>query len=866
MYGSPDDLCCASQDSSSDFLANMSDSDLARDAANVEWHTLRYSPNFIETVDVKSSSSSKAVTAEGAGSSRTNNGLRNVKAKIKAVARLLSSSKSKEVPVGPSISSESLNVGQRSWQANVVPSGSVVGGALRTSRVQASSSFRNCDVPTTQGSAANEREILPAVRTLRDQVDTQHNVCSCSPPPAPPQNPRSSSLNPNSTTAAISKRKHPLDFATDTLATHPERLRTRSETLKPILHPPPRLVSRPLPKPPVHVAADTAAVKTSPSFETFSALNDQPNCFNCGDSSEAGAQNLLQESAQPKIALSNLGNTRGDMSREVQRSASLRRAETVLEVDRLVDELESLATYQSMRGSSKGSGRTSAAGESTATRFADASREAICHWNPAHEQPLPASSRSDDFQGAERFDLLEQAEKCGKWETMHKVNEWRVHVSPPASLLSSKVRSAHSPLPTTGVEEDGTITYVTSVSQSQRPRENKEVNHHAGCESDPDKTPTLRAYRITKQGRTSAHVYKPSSANCTNLAPTLKHKANEPGERTSKEPPTRPQQGTEHIARLSDAQFDRLARAIEGPSVPPRTPIPHELYSPLPHSASTPKPNEEHVRRSSIDATGTTLSVLERNASCHIDTLDSMIRRHPDKMYEVLRKRPGLMLVVLLRERVEDRLSEVYTSPRSKWEGPSSSTSVATERKNGTTLLEESLIDLHFDVEEEKKQERNDDPQPASRCEPDGLVVGSPEALSRGRKVPSLVVTHHTDELIHRSSGAPSPTPVRPGNEHTKSRQQGRCQAAAERFETGAITELGTRTERTLDQIVHRLEQAGELCAMQKTLVSLQDRLMSTNASCSQLRERLSIVSRVGGAGSHGMEGQENADDHCRLR
>ncbi len=204
---------------------------------------------------------------------------------------------------------------------------------------------------------------------------------------------------------------------------------------------------------------------------------------------------------------------------------------------------------------------------------------------------------------------------------------------------------------------------------------------------------------------------------------------------------------------------------------------------------------EDGERRSSVDAARTTLSVLEARATPHIETLDAMIRRHPDKMYKLFQKRPGLMLVFLLRCKIEDRLSQVPSlanaEPVSKAE--------ATEKD--IDLLEGSLIDLHFDA----------DPV-------------QPSAPKQGREVsavPSIVISHATGSTPTSTDATPQ---------------------ATQSPHASQSPEVRAGSDKTLHEIVCRLEKAGELCTMQHALVSIQNRLINTTDTCTQLSDRLSKV------------------------
>lgn len=452
-------------------------------------------------------------------------------------------------------------------------------------------------------------------------------------------------------------------------------------------------------------------------------------------------------------------------------------------------------------------------------------------------------------------------------EAVQRIQEWRVHITKPESVVSSKMASAYSRFRS---EDDGVSSHLTSVSRSPLSKGSGDRDRHekdgGADEYDPEKTPTLRAKRVTKVGRETAHSCKVSPSKASPKSTSARD-----GGARERNSLSSVRLGTQHIARLTDSQFDRLARATEGPSPPPPTSIPREKPAvPVnflrPNTKSIPLPAtdslDEDDRRSSFDATGTTLSVLERKASTHIETLDNMIRRHPEKMYQVFKQRPGLMLVILLRCTVEDRISEVNASPsvsrQTKFGADASEL-----KKDQISLLEESLIDLHFDKEDVGAEDSV--PSPLLRSFPEleqlgqWIESGQPSCgavpVSAAGEVPSIVISqHHTGSTSNRSNGTvatytPSSSittsPANSGRHPTHSEaSEGR-----ERYHDVGIDacafggELGSRTETTLREMVHRLEQAGELCSIQQTLIALQDRLMTTNASCDKLGERLSTVS-----------------------
>ncbi len=158
-------------------------------------------------------------------------------------------------------------------------------------------------------------------------------------------------------------------------------------------------------------------------------------------------------------------------------------------------------------------------------------------------------------------------------------------------------------------------------------------------------------------------------------------------------------------------------------------------------------------------------------------------------------------------------------------------------------LLEESLIDLHFDDEDPREKSSNNKEEEGKEAAELASLVMSNHAPVIGeyiQEVPDIVVSHHTGSVgLGFRSPIPSPSYLYDELEHGQDRnQEERLEAAA-----GVVAELGARSERALREMVHHLEQAGELCSMQHILASLQDRLMSTRDDCGRLNERLSTVS-----------------------
>ncbi|CDS01390.1 hypothetical protein [Sporisorium scitamineum] len=525
----------------------------------------------------------------------------------------------------------------------------------------------------------------------------------------------------------------------------------------------------------------------------------------------------------------------------------------MLDVNRLAEELDSLVSSNEQRR--RRHNPKSTASPATAAHAADSSNEALYHWHPSdepareiasfqqHQLQAKGKRRVEErgFEGSSLF--VESSDE--EPESVKRIQNWRVDVLP-APSVRSKVASAHSRFST---EVDGASSHLTSVSRSPLSkksvkREGRERRREDGW--DPEATPTLKPKLITRVDWDVNRQIKESH--------TKSGKSSDKASRT----PAIPRQtspihlGTHHIARLSDSQFDRLACVSEGPSPQSCAPIPYEPSpSPTPSTSSyhlqpaapptTPNPSTaEDDRRTSLDAPATTLSVLEKKASQHIETLDSMIRRHPEKMYQILKDRPGLMLVVLLKCRVEDRISEVQSGVGSARPMVDLTAKVnGREERDCLGMIEESLIDLRFDDADEDRQVE----QRMDHCEQLALHQPSVEEQS----TPSIVVSqHHTGGLgiLQQHS-----QPIQSGSTSTTAYPTTTL-VADDEGDSNAVAELGTRGEAALQQILHRLEQAGELFSVQQTLIALQDRLINTNTDCSRLTERLSALEQAVFAGN----------------
>ncbi|SPO22428.1 uncharacterized protein UTRI_01106 [Ustilago trichophora] len=820
MFGAPDDISCISQNTYSDMMPTISDSDLVRDAKQVHWHPLPFIPDTA-TTSVHSHSKDTLIGPDSGSSTKSGRGLRNFKAKIRAVARFLSSpSKGRgDSMVAAAVSAKGFPIAGQNVQSGDVPAPeSNLFNGYGEMRAQRPESAPNFGVQVDVG----QQECLPAIETLRERLDTQQEwVNRPPPPPQPPQQLfRSDSPVKPPSNAILAKKRHPNGPEIGIGLVRPEPPRTRSGTPHPalvvapqqLLPPAVRVVSRPLPP--------------TPALPSLSHQDDRSIQHKLGGS---GLTNLHNSPTQPPVGRGNVTHVDAAPA-QLERLPSRRRPQQLLDANRLAEELESLVSTTTRKPKSIFSSA------STSTRIADSSMEAVCHWRPQEEDhsalltPLPSKPSQTiarkHGRPKESTKSSLHVETSEESEAVHRIQKWRVHIKHAPSMVSSKVASAHSGFDAEEKDDDdGISSHLTSVSRSPL---SKGSAGREDAEVDPDKTPTLRARRVNRLGVEPAQAYKAS-----------------PSSKGSKKSPSAPSQtaraskkvddvisvhlGTNHIARLSDSQFDRLARATEGPSPPLPTTIPREeLYL---------HPNPDDERRSSFEnPPPTTLSVLERRAVPHIDTLDQMIRRHPDKMYEVFRKRPGLMLVVLLRCKVEDRLSQVDVSTQAAMDPAPASSGVGFKQKQDCiSLLEESLIDLHFDNDEEEEQEVL---QPIPLQGLEELESFEPEYPPTA--MPSIIVSqHHTGSnaaSLARSKTADTSSSKSHATSHIGMNEKARVVGAA------MVGEIAPRTEAALQEMVSRLEQAGELCSVQQTLLSIQDKLMDTKADQSRLWGRLSAL------------------------
>lgn len=782
MFGSPDDVSTVSQSTtpnSTDMQTTISDSDLIRDAKHVCWQPLPFIPDTARTSLPSRSKDSLLDDDIAASSTKSKRGLGVVKAKIKAVARFL----------GPKDKNQE-DAGFSGLTGNGVPIAGVQPQSILLKENAAGEVMMRGDglVQKVRKTDMGQRDVSPVIETSRERLSSEVKVCKKPPPPPQPQIFRPPPPRLPTPTAVCPKRRHPIDPES---LPHVEQPRPRSGTPRPALPPPVRVTGRPLPPIPAH-HPNPAPTSIDPDILPYG----DPFSQHCNFAPGLGLSETPDISQRPHDTLHNQHvSTRNDSPPPAPAPAqqpfpTIRRAKNTLDAARLSEELESLSSLTSSRHHRRHRRQSKfSTTSSAATRIADSSREAVCHWTPQDDpatnhapSPRPRTSRSASRK--QRLDSTQssiRAQESEDSESIHRIQQWRVQITtPPSHAPASEILSQFAK-----IEEYEVSSHLTSVSRSPLSKPSSTKSRDDELE-DVEKTPTLQARRVVRLGKESPKTYKsPPGPNC--------HQRNEP----------KPH-GTHHIARLSDDQFDRLARATEGTPPPSPAPIPvessvHQLH---PHTANRAYEKAEEDRRSSLEASGTTLSVLERKASTHINTLDSMIHKHPDKMYEIFRNRPGLMLVVMLRCKVEDRISEVQPSVLVDL-APSTSGRQEVS-KDAVDFLEESLIDLRFDDEEPPVQ------------------------------VPDIVVSqHHTGG----SAAARSRTVASDGSSVTQPYTQG------DKGKSEVGTEVENRTESKLQEIVQRLEQAGELCSMQQVLMSLQERLMNTNGEFNRLMERLSIVS-----------------------
>ncbi|SJX61345.1 uncharacterized protein SRS1_10337 [Sporisorium reilianum f. sp. reilianum] len=843
MFGSPDDTSCVGtvDDEDDSYMPTISDSDMVRDAKRVHWLPM---PILTDTATVNPSLPSRSIDSliEPDGTSaKSSKGLRNVKAKMKAVARFLSASKGREVAGGAEgVSAKGIPIAGRAVPEIVVTPMSEVGREQRpVMRVDAPRPVKEVGV---QVGSRGADEDWAAIVSLKERLAGQ----PLSRPPPPPQlampkqmdlpyaAPPPISLPPMAVTA---KKRYGNGPEAGVGMARPELPRTRTATPHPAHPSPVRVVSRPLPPTPAALPARSTSLRLAeqPQQSQQSQHPQHPQSTRSNQPQGLGLSDLIRPAKAPSDSSDRtIADTHNDDANlRLERFPSLRRRAnpTPLDANRLAEELDSLVSFSEQRRQHHQT--TSTASSATAAHVADSSREALYHWHPSDEPARAVQSFLYQQQETRRVGGEKRSADASSLyvessseepESVKRIQNWRVNIQQAPSVLS-KVASAHSRF---HGQDDGVSSHLTSVSRSPLSKNSGEkATRGTRGEVDPQMTPTLKAKRIT-EAELDWDAIRQIEARCGVSV---------------KSSDQQPQLGTHHIARLSDSQFDRLARATEASSPPPPAPIPCEpplSISPSPSSRTSshhhlhpaaPQNTPTHLshtniseddRRTSLDASAaaTTLSVLEKKASQHIDTLDKMIRRHPDKMYRIFKDRPGLMLVVLLRCKVEDRISEVQTNITPLMDLTASTPNGKEAQRDAISLIEESLIDLRFDDERDAAQPQLSTQQP------------SVEAHS----TPSIVISqHHTGDLADGFLSHPIPSAS------TSTTFYPATTIVAD--DEGEVAHLGPRSEAALEGIIHRLEQAGELCSVQQTLLALQDRLMSTNADCGRMRERLSAVS-----------------------
>uniref|UniRef100_V5E7A9 Uncharacterized protein n=1 Tax=Kalmanozyma brasiliensis (strain GHG001) TaxID=1365824 RepID=V5E7A9_KALBG len=749
MFGSPDDTSILSHDSDS-FLPTISDSDLVRDAKHVHWQHPPFLPDTAQTYPHLHSMDS-LIEPDGS-SSKAGKGLGGVKAKMKAVVRLLSGSK-QQPNAAAAVSAKGLPIAGQTLQPIYIKTTPQVGHEpQRVTRVDTPRPDRNFGAITDSDDPA-------VIGSIREHLASQHEP-QVHPPPPPP----STQLDPQAAitippTAVTAKKRIP--NAHEIGLGFPEEPRKRSSPEQAVA-PGARVASRPLPPTPALQAQSTSLVPQQPlAHEHIPQLG--MSHLNYGAT--------VHQTEQP---------THVDSASRLTKFPSLRRVNGTINPVRLAEELETLSTLSSSRRSRKPSSYRKPPPSSSASVELDSSQEAVCHWRPSLSPPLP-SARLNGAAAYTSHGVKPPSLENSEDESIRRIQDWRVHIKQAPSVLS-KAASAHSRF-----EGDEVSSHLTSVSRSPLSKGEKtssvspsrfaqvldEVSaQYRGSRSplskEENETPTMKAKRVV--GKAAAASFHGSPRGVRTVS------------------------GTSHIARLSDDQFDRLARVAEGPPPPPPTPIPKE---------TTLRPAEEEERRTSLDSTHpTTLSTLEHKAAKHIDTLDGMIRKHPEKMWRILGERPGLMLVVLLRCKVEERLEE-----RRSEVGVGSLVDLTTkhgreERENdGVRAIEESLVGLNFGVM-----------QPTKTDKVPSIVVSRPSSKSDSQAPPSSAST----------AIVVAPTPAQGQGED----------------------KVDSRGNAALESMVKRLEQAGELCTVQQTLLTLQDKLMSADSEYHRLRDRLSVPQR----------------------
>ncbi|TKY84869.1 hypothetical protein EX895_005949 [Sporisorium graminicola] len=850
-------------------MPSISDSDLVRDAKRVHWLPVPILTDAAAATAASSPEHSIDSLIEPDGmSTKTNKGLRNVKAKMQAVARFLSGSKRPVSDAATGVSDKGLPIAGQGVPSIVVacPRGDVV-------RKQAAS---RGDVPGTakevcvQVGATDGNVERPAIDSLRERLVAQQGIANRPPPPPPPTLPPlplpkqrdfppdvlQPMARPPIAVAAKKRYGNGLERGLG-LARH-GLPRTRTATPHPAHSPAVRLASRPLPPTP----AVLPTLSTSLPIAEQQQAQHQPQpqrqqhqqrVCTSDQLPELGLCNHIRpcSEASSKNSENTIADSHVDANLRLERFPSLRRRADgmLLNANRLAEELDSLVTFTAQRRRRQQA--RSNASSATAAHVADSSNAALYHWRPS-DKSARAISPFDHYlqqqQLNEKFQVaaghtaepssLFVEDSSEELESVKRIQNWRVNIMQAPSVLS-KVASAHSRCI---AQDDGVSSHLTSISRSPLSknsaamggREQKGKVKEAGSQT----TSITQAHLIPKIDWDILRDMKVSGAK------SVKSSDRQP-------PPISPLQlGTHHIARLSDSQFDRLARATE--RSPPSAPIPcepstltvpgnssrqhlHAAALPTTPTYLLPTHMTEDDRRTSLDTPATTLSVLEKKASQHIDTLDGMIRRHPDQMYRIFKNRPGLLLVVMLRYKVEERISAVPpvvdAAPLVDLAMSRDSTREAKGR-DCLSLIEESLIDLRFDDERAEGQQKlqTDQSQYLSLQQRSAAVEQSTQSIDTSQ--------HHTGAL--GNVGSLSRSPPIPSSSASINAYRTTTIVADEEVE---VAELGSRGEAVLQEIILRFEKAGELCSVQQTLIALQDRLMNANTDCSRLRERLSVVS-----------------------
>ncbi|KAJ9477493.1 Ubiquinone/menaquinone biosynthesis methyltransferase [Pseudozyma hubeiensis] len=782
MFGSPDDRSCVSHSSETP-LPTISDSDFVRDAKQIHWQSRPDLKDAAAGASLPPHSFDSLIQPD-AGSSKSGKGVGNVKAKMKAVAKFLSfTSKHRRSSNEPSVDA-AAPVGETKGpiaepslpRIIVTPTREDRKSQQRAIRVDTSkptAEIRERDGASTPASKddvqarVEETKTKPVIDSLRERLDSQHDLMSRPPPPPPPPpppdagaiKPDAGSLKTLSTpippmTAMLAKKRYPRMAETSLLFPPQDPAPVRTATPHPVRPAAVRVASRPLPPTPA-LAALSAEQRQNPPMGLGLSVDPQ------------------HASRMEKLI---------DAMPHLQRFPSLRREQNALDAKHLASELESLVSFNSERRSVRQA--KSHASSITAAEIADSSREAVCHWRPQPEPPHTAVQYS---------------------------------ASEPTKAVSWTATSLR-------VEE--------SSEESESPLSKK------SGEQDAEITPTMKARRVVGRDVAKLLESKASPRSVKMNGKTHHHQQPKPDEG---------QLGTQHIARLSDSQFDRLARASEGTSPSSRpAPVPREPPHDNSHLQPSAPPNTparqsnsaDDDRRTSLGSPPTTLSELERKATQHLNTLDLMIRRHPEKMVRIFKERPGLMLVVLLRCRVEDRMGDVCGNV-GKVVAPLVDVGVAdakkdvskkTAEKDCLGLIEKSLLDLRFD----NHATANVEPRIAL----DGLSTSQQQA--EVTSTPSIVIFQHTGRLI--------PSLLTPSPSKGTSSTPNHTNLGPDSVNINAdimLAELDSRSEAALGEMVDRLQQSGELCDVQQSLVALEQKMMNTDNSCSRLEERLSVLEQV---------------------